>query len=178
FLYFIFYHFKIRQFSNKEIPKNIIVQILQAGKFTHTAKNSQDVSYVVLDNKKEIIQQYAVNLFRKIKPFVGLFNSAVKRYSIDDNFFFFKGNVVIVIISKSEINGALAAQNMEFVAQANGLGVLYSGFFSIAANTSRKIKKELSISKSEKVITTLVLGYPNVEYYRCAQREDIKVKYM
>ena len=51
-----------------------------------------------------------------------------KRIQIDDHFFFFHAPKVIVIAAKEEINSCLAAQ-MEFVAEAHGLGVLFSGFY-------------------------------------------------
>ena len=34
------------------------------------------------------------------------------------------------ILAKNSVDGILAAQNMEFVAEANGLGVLLSGYFT------------------------------------------------
>ena len=55
---------------------------------------------------------------------------------------------------------------MEFVAEANGLGVLYSGFFTMAANASRGIRKALAIPGGKKAAMTLVLGYPDVKYLR------------
>ena len=67
---------------------------------------------------------------------------------------------------------------MEFVAEANGLGILFSGFFTMAANASPKIKKALEVSKGKKVVTTLVMGYPAVKYQRSAQRKRAAVKYL
>ena len=45
-----------------------------AGRLTHTAKNMQDVSYVVLDQEKDRIEKMAVSLFKKIKPLADLLN--------------------------------------------------------------------------------------------------------
>lgn len=78
---------------------------------------------------------------------------------INDSFFFFRVPIVIVILAKNKTNGILAAQNMEFVAEVNGLRVLYSGFFTMAVNALRKIRKENSIPKGKKVAMTLALGY-------------------
>ena len=39
----------IRKFKETQIPKEVIEQILEAGRLTHTAKNMQDVSFIVLD---------------------------------------------------------------------------------------------------------------------------------
>lgn len=168
----------IRQFKQKEIPGEVIHQILEAGRLTHTAKNMQDVSFVVLDREKKRMEQMAVGLFRKIKPFADLFSPMARNNKIDEHFFFFNAPAVIVILAKDKTNGILAAQNMEFVAEANGLGVLYSGFFTMAANASPKIRKAIGIPKGKRAAMTLVLGYPSVKFLRSVQRENLDVKYM
>lgn len=168
----------IRQFRDQKIPEEILEQILEAGRLTHTAKNAQDVSFVILDRRKEELEQAAVRVFRAVKPFADMFSPMARRNKIDNHFFFFHAPAVIVILSKEKLNGALAAQNMEFVAEANGLGVLFGGFFSMAANLSPKLKKALGVSKGKKVVTTLVLGYPKVKYRRSAQREKLDVRYL
>lgn len=168
----------VRQFQDKRIPYNVLEQVLEAGRLTHTAKNMQDVSFAVLEKEKTRIEQMAVSLFKKLKPIANLFSPLARRSKIDGHFFFFHAPVVVVVIAKNTVNGALAAQNMEFVAEANGLGVLYSGYFAAAAKFSRKIKKAIGLSRGQKVVTALVLGYPKVRYLRSAQREKINVKYL
>lgn len=168
----------IRQFKNKEIPKNVIEQILEAGRLTHTAKNKQDVSFIILDKEKDRIEQIAVKLFKKVKPLVNLFSPMARKNKINDQFFFFNAPIVIVILASEKTNGILAAQNMEFMAEGYGLGVLFSGFFTSAANISFKIKRTLKVPKGKKVVATLVLGYPKVNFLRSVHREKLKVKYM
>lgn len=168
----------VRHFQDKPIHKEIIKQIIEAGRFTHTAKNMQDVSYVVLDKQKDAIEAMAVSLFRKMKPIANLTSELARKNEISDHFFFFQAPIVIAVVAKSDINGALASQNMEFVAEANGLGVLYSGYFSKAANVSRKITKALQIPKGKKVMATLVIGYPDIKYYRSVQRKQAEVIYL
>lgn len=168
----------IRQFKQKEIEKDVIAQILEAGRLTHTAKNMQDVSFVVLHKEKERVEQMAVRLFQKIKPLADVCNPLARNNQIDKHFFFFNAPVVIVILAKNKTNGILAAQNMEFVAEAHGLGVLYSGYFTMAANISRKIKNALKVPKGKRVAMTLVLGYPNVKFLRSAQRKKLDVRYL
>lgn len=167
----------IRQFKQKEIPSEVISQILEAGRLTHTAKNMQDVSFIVLDREKNRIEQMAVSLFQKLKPWADLFSPMARNNKIDDNFFFFNAPVVIVILAKDKTNGILAAQNMEFVAEANGLGVLFSGFFTTAVNASCKIKRALNIPKGKRAAMTLVMGYPAVKFLRSAPREKLDVSY-
>mgnify|MGYP003347306846 CR=1 FL=1 len=68
-----------------------------------------------------------------------------------------------------------AAQNMAFMAEANGLGVLFSGFFTVCVNMSSKIRKVMGIPKKPKAVTTLVIGYPAVKYHRTSKRNPAKV---
>ena len=168
----------VRQFQEKPIPQEVIDQVLEAGRLTHTAKNMQDVSYVVLDKEKDKIEALAVCLFRKIRPIVGLFSFTARHNKIEEHFFFFQAPTVIVILAKDKTNGILAAQNMEFVAEANGLGILYSGFFTMAANASFKLKKALKIPKGKQVAMTLVLGYPKERFLRSAQRKSLDARYL
>lgn len=168
----------IRNFKDKNIPQETIDQILEAGRLTHTAKNLQDVSFAVLDKEKNNIEKLAVRFFRKIKPIANVFSKMARSIDLDDEFFFFDAPIVIVIFAKDKVNGILAAQNMEFIAEANGLGVLFSGFFTIAGNYSRKVKKAIKKPTGKKLAATLVIGYPDIKYLRSAQRKQLDVKYL
>jgi hypothetical protein len=55
--------------------------------------------------------------------------------------------------------------------------VLFSGFFTMAANLSPKIKKALQIPKGKKVAMTLVMGYPGVRYLRSVPRKEMNVQW-
>ena len=165
----------IRQFQKREVAPEIMDQIIEAGWLTHTAKNKRDVSFVVLDQQKDRIEQMAVKLFRRIQPAAGLVNSLVWEHPIDDHFFFFEAPAVIVILAEDKTNGLLAAQNMEYVAEACGLGVLYSGYFTMAAQASGQIRKALKLQRGQKIAMTLVLGYPAVHYQRSVPRDEPEV---
>lgn len=95
----------IRNFKKTEIPKEVIEQILAAGRFTHTAKNMQDVSYVVLIEKRDAVEKMAVKLFQSVKPIANLFIPMARNLKITDHFFFFNAPAVIVILAKDKTNG-------------------------------------------------------------------------
>ena len=50
-LNFIKFRRSVRRFKNKEVEKEKIAKIIDAGRFTQTSTNSQDVSYVVVSEK-------------------------------------------------------------------------------------------------------------------------------
>lgn len=166
----------IRQFTGREIAPEAIAQILEAGRLTPTGKNAQDVSFVVLKESMAAVEALAVRLFRRLLPLMRLVNPVARRTAIDDHFFFKKAPAAIVAVSRDKVNGALAAANMALMAEAWGLGVLYSGFFAMAVNHSRRLRRMLGIKGKQRAVTALVLGYPGVRYPRTAQKEAAVIR--
>lgn len=165
----------IRQFIDKKVPEDVINMIFEAGRMSPTGTNSQGTSYVLLDEKKLECESIAVNIFRKL---IGAGKKIIPQLSsmtIDDNFFFKNAPVVIVIFGKDKVSASLAAENMTFMAEAYGLGVLFSGLFTGCINTSSKIRKVIGINKKDKAVTTLVIGYPAVKYYRTPHRKPLNL---
>lgn len=166
----------IRQFTDKPVTPEVIERIIEAGRYTPSGGNAQNVSYIVLKDNIERYEKIAVRLFRRIHRAIRLVNTMAESIRIDDHFFFKKAPAAIMILSKDEVNGALAAANMELMAEACGLGVLYSGFFTAAANHSPALRKALGLKHGDKTVTTLVLGYSAVRYHRTVQKETPSVR--
>ena len=59
-LNFIKFRRSVRRFKDKEVEKDKIEKIIEAGRFTQTGTNSQDVSYTVLQKDLPKISQYNV----------------------------------------------------------------------------------------------------------------------
>lgn len=166
----------IRQFKEEAIPQEIVDKILEAGRLAPTGGNAQSTSFILLDSKKEICEEIAVNMFRKGIKIGKKLISFLSNMEIDDSFFFKKAPIVLVIMGNDKVSASLAAQNMATMAEAYGYGVLFSGFFTTCVNLNKKIRKELQLSRKEKAVTTLVIGRPAVKYYRTVHRKDLKIK--
>lgn len=175
-------HFKsrrsIRHFKMRPIGQDIIEQIIEAGRYSPTGKNVQDVSYIIIEKEKLALEKMAIKSLKRLIGFLGLFSKKLRGLSLDEGDLFKKAPLVLVIVSKSSVNGALAASNMALMAESFGLGVLYSGFFAVACKISKPLRIRLGLKKREKVVTALVLGYPDVFYQRTAPRERAKIKYI
>lgn len=165
----------IRVFKEKELPAGVTKQIIEAGRLAPTGGNAQNTGYIILGTKQAELEGLAVQMFRKLSKLAKPVMPFLKDMEIDDNFFFKKAPLVIVITG-SAVNASLAAENMAFMAEANGLGVLYSGFFTMCANQNKKIRQIMRMKRGEKAVTTLVIGYPGVKYHRTARREAAKVR--
>lgn len=166
----------IRQFKNKAVEEDKIRKILEAGRYSPTGANRQNVSYTILGSRQDEAEEICVNMFRKGKRFGSPFADYLKRIEITDDFFFKGAPLVIVVSSKSGVDGGLASSYMEIMAESMGLGVLYSGFFVMCSKMSRKLKKLLDLERGFDVVTCMVIGYPAVNYQRIVPRRDLQVK--
>ncbi len=166
----------IRQFKPDAVEEEKIEKILEAGRYSPTGANRQMVSYTILGSRQREAEEICLGLFRKGKKLGSAFASYLKRIEIDDDFFFKGAPLVIVVASKSTVDGGLASSYMEIMAESLGLGVLYSGFFVACSKMSRKLKKLLELEKGYDVVTCMVIGYPDVKYKRIAPRKELKVK--
>lgn len=165
----------IRQFKNKDVPEEIIDMIIESGRLAPTGTNAQATSYLILKDKKDEVEKVAIATMKKLLGFAGIFVPALKGFKIDEGFLFKKAPAVIVILGSDKVSASLAAENMAFMAEANGLGVLFSGFFTICYNMKAKIRKMCGMKKSLKAVTTLVIGYQAVEYKRTVHRKPAKI---
>ncbi len=168
----------VRQFTDKPVPEEVIRQIFEAGRMAPTGANTQGTSYVLLSEKKAQCEAIAVKMFGGLVNMGKKFIPALAHMEIGPHFFFKKAPLVIVIFGKDAVSASLAAENMAFMAEAHGLGVLFSGFFTTCTNMSGKIRKLMGVSRKPKAVTTLVIGYPAVKYHRTPHRKPLQLKKM
>lgn len=184
------YRRTIRQFSNKQVESEKIHKIIEAGRYSSTGGNQQNVSYCILRDDVDLLRRMALeelnrmgNLPKEIKEKMGIawYGEIWKKMYNDyhteskkDSLFFDAGTVILVV-SPSVQNACIAAAHMETMVYAQGLGMLYSGFFAIAAAQSKEIKESLNLKSGQEVVACLVIGYPNVKYERTAPRKEAQI---
>ncbi|CAB1244814.1 nitroreductase family protein [Clostridium sp. HV4-5-A1G] len=191
-LNFIKFRRSIRQFKDKKIEQEKIDKIIEAGRFTETGSNAQDVSYIVVrDNLKQLKDLIFESMERLANSVLGsktvearLYRKYAKMWikmcqdykqNPKNDRIFFNAPAVVVITASSQVDAALASSNMELVAHALGIGVLFSGFFVRAAKESRDVIDFLQIKKGKEIVTCMMLGYPDVRYFRTVPRKQADV---
>jgi nitroreductase/NAD-dependent dihydropyrimidine dehydrogenase PreA subunit len=194
-LNFIKFRRSIRQFKDKKIEKNKILKIIEAARFTPTAGNQQDLSFTVVDKNinefKELILdklnekgKYILNNINsetiKFKKYAEMWIEMYKDFknqNEDSDRLFFNAPIVILVSAKSNINAALASANMELMANTLDLGVLFSGFTLRAAKNNKEVRNFLEIEAEKELVTALVIGYPDVNYFRTVPRKKADISW-
>lgn len=164
----------VRHFKEQPVEQEKIDKILEAGRYSPTGANSQKIAYIVLGSRQDEIEQDCLKIFHRVQKKAAPFVKAVRHIEADENFFFKKAPLVIAVTGTNEVDAALASSYMEIMAESMGLGVLYSGFFRICTRISLKIRRKLNLPNGYKVITCMVIGYPDVKYQRTAPRKPVQ----
>lgn len=192
-LNFIKFRRTVRQFKDKEVEKDKISKIIEAGRFTQTGSNMQDVSYIVVEkglqelkaltfeSLKEIGENMLANLTpetmiykRYAEMWIKMYEEHLENPNENDKLFF-NAPAIIIVTANSGVNGALASSNMELMTNALGLGTFFSGFFVRAAQENKKILDFIGVKEGKQVVTCMVIGYPNVKYSRTVPRKDADI---
>ena len=165
----------IRHFKDAPVEQEKIDKILEAGRYAPTAANSQKTAFTILGSKQNEIEKECVKLFRAGVSVGKLFSNTLKNSGVDDHFFFKKAPLVIAVSGGDAVSATLASAYMELEANSLGLGVLYSGFFVACTKLSPKIKAMLKLPRGKRVVTCMIIGYPDVNYKRIAPRKPLKL---
>ena len=194
-LNFIKYRRTIRQYKEETVEDEKIARIIEAGRFTQTASNLQDVSYIVVKDGMKELKQLTLeslntlgekilsnltpeNIFfkRYAEMWVDMYQDSKNNSNARDGLFY-NAPTVIVVTATSPVNGALASSNMELMTNTMGLGTMFSGFFVRAANGNQKIMDFLGVKEGKQIITCMAIGYPNVEYSRTVPRKEADIQW-
>lgn len=182
---FIQFRRSVRKFKMEPVEEDKLLKIIEAGRFTATGSNRQDVSYVVVrDNLPKIrtlalekISELALQQEQQNPALAGFAKNWTTMRDSDKELpgkndgLFYNAPVVLMLVSESPVDAALAASNMELMAVAQGLGMFYCGFFVRAAQGNQEIKSLLGLSDTQEVKVCLVLGKPDVTYRRTVPRK-------
>lgn len=164
-----------RQFKDQPIPDDVLEKLLEAGRYAPTAENNQVVEFIILQKDRDEIERKAVAMFRKALSAVGKVAPQWGNLVLDDTFFFKGAPLVLLVTNKAGMDTGLASAYVEMMANAQGLGVLYSGFFLVACKLNPAIRKRIPVRKGYKISHCMVIGYPSVQYQRVPPRFPVKL---
>lgn len=164
----------IRHFKTDVPSKDVIEQIIEAGRLTPTASNKQNVRYIVINegitHLEDLgIQEY-VNMQDLAKAGKMRIPASLESATFERGFLFQGAPCLILAISQHEQNASLATMSMELMLESLGLGCVYVGLFTRPANSSEAIRSYLKLSEKEQIVSCLALGYPDVYYHRSAPK--------
>ncbi len=133
----------VREYKDKEIPEEYIIEIIKAGQFAPTARHNQAVEFIIVKNQKTKDEIFEI---------VG--QEFVKTAQV----------LIIPVTDTTKTNCpmqdlSVASENMFLQATALGLGTVWKAL-KTEFNEEEKIKKLFGIPEKYKVINIIPVGYP------------------
>lgn len=184
FLHAVKFRRSIRNYTDKPIEKEKFRRILDAGRYTPTAKNRQACRFVVIQDQleefKKLVWEEMPSILEALKlkapEYAAAFTYFYRKYQKNpkDDTFFFNTTSFLVIASENPLDAGLAAANIENMAVAEGAGALYSGYMIAVIEASPVLKKWLGVPDVP-VRCCMLMGYPAVKYKRTAPRKESQV---
>lgn len=157
-------HRSIRKYLDKDIPKEILMDIIDAGRWAPSSSHLQAYHIInVKDSeKRKLIAKYSgdqkyVETAREFLIFCGDLNRI--KHVCENEHVKFDGDYIELFLIAS-IDASLVAQNVLIAAESHGLGAVYIGGLR---NEIEKIDELLKLPKHVVPLFGMCLGYPNQE---------------
>ena len=132
----------IRKYEDKDIPEDVLQQILETGRQAPSAVNRQPIHFVIV-NDRNVLKNLCDNL---ITRFVKRAPLAIVGCA----------NTKSLLTGKwAVVDATIAMQNMVIAALTFGIGSCWIG-----ACNEKKVKELLKIPDNWKVVALLTFGYP------------------
>ena len=134
----------IRKFKKDKVPPNVLREVLEAGRWAPSARNSQPWRFILIvdeDLKRKVAEATTAGKFLADAP-LGIavaVNPKVTRHPIED--------------------GANATMNILLAAHALGLGACWIGSYGSAYEDA--VKKMLGVPDDWILLSIVALGYPD-----------------
>ena len=132
----------IRRYEDKDIPEEVLQQILETGRQAPSAANRQPIRFVVV-NDHDMLKNLCNNLFTRFVKYAPL---AIVGCA----------NTKSILTGKwAVVDATIAMQNMVIAAWTSGIGSCWIG-----ACNEKKVKEFLNIPEKWKIVAVLTFGYP------------------
>ncbi len=151
----------IRNYLNKEIPEDVLGEILEAARLAPSASNRQPWKFVVVQDKE--LRQQLMQISRN-QRFVGEASVVIAGCATNVNHIMPNG------VHSYPVDLAIALDHISLQAAESGLGTCWIGAFD-----QEKVKEILHIPKNVIIVCLMTLGYPAGYGFRSGRKplEDI-----
>jgi len=172
----------IRAYKDKAVPREDITRIIDAARYAPTGHNSQNVRWLVIDDKPRLqrIEETGVEWIRdsinRNPQMADMFEGVLKRMEAGHHDFIRGAPVVVAAYAEKNnpiatIDCTIALSYFDLMANSMGLGCCWAGFFMMAAATFPAMIEAVSLPEGYQIYGSLMVGYPKYKYQRIPVRK-------
>jgi nitroreductase/NAD-dependent dihydropyrimidine dehydrogenase PreA subunit len=174
----------VRVFKDQPVPREIIAHLIEVASYAPTGHNSQEVEWLVIDNKKNLahIEDLATGWIEWVitnqPQMAASFNmkAMLERQKVNHNTFLRGASALLVTHANDQrmasIDSAIALGYLDLAANTLGLGTCWAGLVLSMANTFPPIKEAIALPEGHSALGCLMLGYNRFKYQRIPVRKE------
>ncbi len=197
----------VREFRQKDVPRDVLEKLLDIARYAPTASNAQDVRFIIITDRQKMMALSRritgwVPILQKLARVPGVLTWASKAWgrarlqgylaSLEgftevisaggDPIFYNAPALILTHAHKKNAfgieNSAYATYHIALAAHAMGLGTCMIGFLTTVARYDLVVRRLAGIPKGHRMTTALVVGYPIHRYRRLVPRKPPRVAWI
>ena len=179
----------IRNFKNELVSEDKLRELLEIARYAPSAGNSQGLYYIVVSDK-ELIKKITRATVDWMREQIDA-HDIRRRYFMKTLAVYDKGSDIIarnanqLVFALSRRMNTTGNSNCEqawayvaLYAPTIGLGTTIMGFIQSCAQADyQPLLDLLAVPNKQKIVGTLMVGYPKYKYYRMVDRQHLKVDF-
>lgn len=179
----------VRYYKNQLVPRDKMERLLDIGRYPQTGKNSQGISYLVLEGKEKMDALHA--LFReeleKYSPEnenIAMLCEDMKKRDTAGNDIVFRDcpELIIALADEKHDRGRENAQfSLTFIsllAPSLGIGTCWAGYFEKIAccdEFSGRVRAFLNVPEGKMIRGAMMVGIPEYKFRRMVERKPLEM---
>lgn len=195
-LNFMKFRRSMRHYTDREVEPDVLMKILEAGRYAPTGANRQKTRYIILKERREEICARALKVLydaaqrmeegdQWLRMALPYRNKWIQMYEDminhgKDSLFYHAPCVILTVTADpqgtGQLDAGLASAYMELMTNALGLGACFIGFFSWAVALEPTLRDSIGLRSRERLVSVMTVGYPDVRYYRTVERKAVNAE--
>jgi len=178
----------IRRYRDKAVERGKVQELIEIARYSPTGGNMQPVEWWVYTDRKEL-KQFAgmvAKWMRKMMERVPLANlppyfpAAVAGWDAGEDTILRNAPVMILALAPAEspnglVDLSIALTYLQLAALPMGLGTCWAGMARRALMMDGSVKEKIGLPEKAPHFYPMMLGYPDVSYYRVPERKPPKI---
>ena len=178
----------IREFKDKEVPKEEIERIIDVARYSPTGHNMQEVQWLVINDRAYMRRLAVIGadwlrfIMKNNAQMAALFAGLVEKLDAGiDEFFHDAPAAILAYAGKNNpmhaTDCAIALGYFDLAAKSAGLGCCWAGFFYMAAGSYPPMMEAIALPEGFAPYGALMVGYPRYKYHRIPARRSARIIY-
>lgn len=178
----------IRTYKEKRVDRDLLLRCIDLAHFAPTARNSQQIGWLVIDSKKELrrLTEYAIDWMRHLQasqdPMAEHYGvqGLIRAWENGYDGILRHAPVLVVMHGPAgyrlaRMDSTICLTTFELIAFSQGIGTCWAGFFQMAASSWPPLQEALHLPEGHVLTAAMMAGYPRLRYQLLPQRQETQI---